>query len=80
MHAHRPAGAAFPAHIEAAIAAEQLGGQQVIILCLVTGGSLLVLLHLLLHTVKQVLRDNSGDAIRDHHIPVTQFAHVPPVL
>lgn len=47
-------GAAFAAEICPAVTAEQLGGQQIIVLGLVTGGSLFVLCQLCLHTFKQI--------------------------
>ena len=52
MHLSRAACAALAAEVGPAVAAEQLGGQQIIVLGLVTRRGLFVLRQLLLHPVK----------------------------
>ncbi len=71
------AGAAFAAHQGAALATEQLGGQQIahILFCRPTVGDP-VLLETLLHPVEQVLINNSRDAARRHNVLVSVFADV----
>ena len=49
----RPACAAFAKHQRPTVAAEQLGGEQVVILCLSTGRGFLVFGDFLLHILKQ---------------------------
>ena len=75
-----PARAAFAKHQRPTVAAEQLGGEQVVILCLSTGRGFLVFGDLLLHILKQFQRNNGRDGIRYDHIPEFQFSNVPPVL
>lgn len=71
------AGAAFAAHQGAALAAEQLSGQQIahILFCRPTMGDP-VLLETLLHPVEQVLINNSRNAARRHNVLVAVFADV----
>ena len=71
------AGAAFAAHQGAALAAEQLGGQQIahILFCRSTMGNP-ILLETLLHPVEQVLVNNSRNAARRHNVLVAVFADV----
>ena len=71
------AGAAFAAHQGAALATEQLGGQQIahILFCRPTVGDP-VLLETLLHPVEQVLINNSRDAARRHNVLVSVFTYV----
>ena len=76
----RPACAAFAKHQRPTVAAEQLGGEQVVILCLSTGRGFLVFCDLLLHILKQFQRNDGRDSIRYDHIPEFQFSDVPPVL
>ena len=73
-------GSAFAEHQRTALAAEQLGGQQIFLICLATGRGTLVLIQTLLHPVKQVLRNNNRNCIRHNDIPERQFANVPTVL
>ena len=80
MHLSRAARPALAAEIGPAVAAEQLGGQQIIVLGHVTCQSLFVLRQLLLHPVKEVLRYNGGYAVRDYHITVTELAHIAAVV
>ena len=71
------AGAALTAHQGAALAAEQLGGQQIthILFCGATVGNL-VLLETLLHPVEQVLVHDGGNAARCHDVLIAVFAYV----
>ena len=71
------AGAAFAAHQGAALATEQLSGQQIahILFCRATVGDP-VLLETLLHPVEQILVNNSRNAARHHNVLVAVFADV----
>ena len=71
------AGATFATHQGAALATEQLGGQQIahILFCRPTMGDP-VLLETLLHPVKQVLVNNGRNATRRHNVLVAVFADV----
>ena len=73
-------GSAFAEHQRTALAAEQLGGQQIFLVCLATGRGTLVLIHTLLHPVKQVFRNDSRNRIRHNDIPERQFTNVTTVL
>ena len=73
-------GSAFAKHQRTALAAEQLGGQQIFLVCLATGRGTLVLIQTLLHPVKQVFRNNNRNCIRYNDIPERQFTNVPTVL
>jgi len=76
----RPARTAFAKHQCTTVAAEQLGGEQVVILCLSTGRGFLVFGDFLLHILKQFQRNDGRDSIRYDHIPEFQFSDVPPVF
>jgi hypothetical protein len=76
----RPACAAFAKHQRPTVAAEQLGGEQVVILCLSTGRGFFVFCDLFLHILKQFQRNDGRDSIRHDHIPEFQFSDVPPVF
>ena len=76
----RPARTAFAKHQRPTVAAEQLGGEQIVILCLSTGRGFLIFGDLLLHILKQFQRNDRRDSIRHDHIPEFQFPDVPPVL
>ena len=76
----RPARTAFAKHQRPAVAAEQLGGEQIVILCLSTGRGFLVFGDLLLHILKQFQWNDGRDGIRYDHIPELQFSDVPPVF
>ena len=71
------AGAAFATHQGAALATEQLSGQQIahILFCRPTVGDP-VLLETLLHPVEQVLVNNGRNATRRHNVLVAIFADV----
>ena len=76
----RPACAALSKHQRPTVAAEQLGGEQIVVLCLSTGRGFLVFGDLLLHILKQFQRNDGRDSIRLDHIPEFQFSDVPPVF
>ena len=76
----RPARTAFAKHQCTAAATVQLGGQQVIVLCLSPGRGFLVFGDLLLHILKQFQWNDGRDSIRYDHIPELQFSDVPPVF
>ena len=69
--------AAFAAHERTALAAEQLGGQQIahILFCRATVGDL-VLLETLLHPVEQVLVHDGRNAARCHDVLISVFTDV----
>ena len=73
-------GSAFAEHQRTALAAEQLGGQQIFLVCLATGRGTLVLIHTLLHPVKQVFRNDSRNRIRRNDVSKRQFTNVTTVL
>ena len=73
-------GSAFAEHQRTALAAEQLGGQQIFLVCLVTGRGALVLVHTLLHPVKQVFRNDSRNCIWYNDVSKRQFTNVTTVL
>ena len=72
-----PACAALTEHHRTAHSAEQLGGEQVIILGLVTGRSAAVLLDFLLHFFKQVPVHDGRDAVGHHNVLEVVFSDVP---
>ena len=76
----RPARAALSKHQRPTVAAEQLGGEQIVILCLSTGRGFFVFGDFLLHILKQFQWNDGRDSIRHDHIPEFQFSDVPPVL
>ena len=73
-------GSTFAEHQRSTLAAEQLGGQQIFLICLATGRGTLVLIQTLLHPVKQVFRNNNRNCIRHNDVPERQFSNVPAVL
>ena len=76
----RPARTALAKHQCTAAAAEQLSGEQVVVLCLSSGRGFLVFGNLLLYILKQFQRHDGRNRIRHDHIPEFQFSDVPPVL
>ena len=74
------ASAGLTHHHRLAGAAKEFGGQQVIVLGLVTGRGLFVFLHLALHPLKQIHRDQSRNAIWHHDIAVLVFTDILPVV
>ena len=79
VHLPGVADTAFPEHQCSALAAVQLGGEQIAFLCLMTGRGLFIFRQLFLHLVEQVLRYQRRDCIGLYHIPQTQFADVPAI-
>ena len=73
-------GSAFAEHQRTTLAAEQLGGQQIFLVCLAAGRGTLVLIQTLLHPVKQFFRNNNRNCIRHNDVPERQFSNVPAVL
>ena len=71
------AGAAFATHQGAALATEQLGGQQIahILFCRPTVGDL-VLLKTLLYPVEQILVHDGGNAARCHDVFIAVLSYV----
>ena len=76
----RPACAALTAEVSAAIAAEDPGGKQIIVLGLVTGRGLFVDCQFFLHAVEQVLRYDSRNTVRDHGVPESKLPDITPIV
>ena len=76
----RPARATFAKHQRPTIAAEQLGGEQGVILCLSTGRGFLVFGDLLLHILKQFQWNDGRDSIRYDYIPEFQLPDVAAIV
>ena len=76
----RPACAALAKHQRPTVAAEQLGGEQIIVLCLSTGRGFLVFGDFFLNIIEQFQRHDGRDGIRYDHVPEFQFSDVPPIL
>ena len=73
------ADTAFSEHHRTALAAVQLGGQQIAFLCLMTGRCLFIFRQLFLHLVEQLFRYQCWDRIGLYHIPQAKFADVPAI-
>ena len=69
--------AALAEHHRAAHSAEQLGGEQIIVLGLVTSRSAAILLDFLLYFFKQVLVHDGRDAVGHHNVLEVVFSDVP---
>ena len=76
----RPACAAFAKHQRPTVAAEQLGGEQVVILCLSTGRGFLVFQHLFLYIVEKLCRHNGGNRIGNQNITIFQLPDVAAIV
>ena len=63
-----------------AVAAEQLCGQQILVLCFVLSGRFLVCGGSLLHLLKQLGRNDGGDSIGNNHVTVLILANVSAVV
>ena len=74
------AGAALAAHQGAALAAEQLGGKQIVDICLVVGRCLTVNLAPALDRIETLRVDDGRYSIRDDGILISVFAQIPAVL
>ena len=68
---------ALAEHHRAAHSAEQLGGEQVIVLGLVAGRSAAVLFDFQLHFLKQILVHDGRDAVGHHNVLEVVFSDVP---
>ena len=72
----RPARAALSKHQRTAMTAEQLGGEQIVILCLSTGRGFLVFQHLLLYIVEKLYGHDRWNRIGNQDVPVLQFTNI----
>ena len=76
----RVASAAFPRHHGAALAAEQLGGEQIVDIRLVVGGCLTVNLTPALDRIEAIRGDDGRDGVRDNGILIAVFAQIPAIF
>ena len=76
----RPARAALTKHQCPAVAAEQLGGEQVVILCLSTGRGFFVFGDLFLHIVEKLCGHNGGNRIGNQNITIFQLPDVAAIV
>ena len=76
----RPACAAFAKHQRPTVAAEQLGGEQIIVLCLSTGRGFLVFGDLFLHIVEKLCGHNGGNRIGNQNITIFQLPDVAAIV
>ena len=76
----RPARAAFAKHQRPTIAAEQLGGEQGVILCLSTGRGFLVFQHLFLYIVEKLCGHNGENRIGNQNITIFQLPDVAAIV
>ena len=76
----RPACAALAKHQRPTVAAEQLGGEQIIVLCLSTGRGFLVFGDLLLHIVEKLCGHNGGNRIGNQNITIFQLPDVAAIV
>ena len=72
----RPARAALSKHQRPTVAAEQLGGEQIVVLCLSPGRSFLVFQHLLLHLIENLHGHDGRNRIGNQDVPVLQFTNI----
>ena len=75
-----PSRAAFAKHQCTTVAAEQLGGQQVIILCLSPRRGFLVFQHLFLYIVEKLCGHNGGNRIGNQNITIFQLPDVAAIV
>ena len=76
----RPARTAFAKHQCTTVAAEQLGGEQVVILCLSTGRGFFVFGDLFLHIVEKLCGHNGGNRIGNQNITIFQLPDVAAIV
>ena len=76
----RPACAAFAKHQRPTVAAEQLGGEQVVVLCLSTGRGFLIFQHLFLYIVEKLCGHNGGNRIGNQNITIFQLPDVAAIV
>ena len=72
----RPARAALSKHQRPTVAAEQLGGEQIVVLCLSTGRGFLVFQHLLLYIVEKLYGHDRWNRIGNQDVPVLHLADI----
>ena len=72
----RPARAALSKHQRPTVAAEQLGGEQIVVLCLSTGRGFLVFQHLLQYIVEKLYGHDRWNRIGNQDVPVLQLADI----
>ena len=72
----RPARTAFAKHQRPTVAAEQLGGEQVVVLCLSSGRGFLVFQHFLLHIIEKFHRHDRWNRIGNQDITVFQLTNI----
>ena len=75
-----PACPTLAAEVGSTVAAEQFGGQQIIVLGFVTGRGFLILCQLALHPGKEVLWNDGWDTVRHDHITILELADIAPVM
>ena len=71
-----PARTALAKHQRPTVATEQLGGEQVVVLCLSTGRGFLVFQHLLLYIVEKLYGHDRWNRIGNQDVPVLQLADI----
>ena len=76
----RPARTAFAKHQCTTVAAEQLGGEQGVILCLSTGRGFLVFQHLFLYIVEKLCGHNGENRIGNQNITIFQLPDVAAIV
>ena len=72
----RPARAALSKHQRPTVAAEQLGGEQIVVLCLSTGRGFLVFQHLFLYIIEKLCGHDRWNRIGNQDVPVLQLADI----
>ena len=75
-----PAFSTLTTEIGSAVSAKQFGGQQIIVPGLMAGRGFSVFLRLLLKPVKEIMRNNLRDSIRNKDVSILIFANVAPVF
>ena len=78
--ASRSAGAALPEHQRPAGTTKELGGQQIVVLCLAPGRGLFIFGYLSLHFLKQFKGNNRRDRICNQDIPILQLSYIAAVF
>ena len=72
----RPARTAFAKHQRPAVTTVQLGGEQIVVLCLSSGGGFLVFQHFLLHIIEKFHRHDRWNRIGNQDITVFQLTNI----
>ena len=80
MNFSRPARTALSKHQRTAVTTVQLGGKQIVILCLSTGRGFFVFGDLFLHIVEKLCGHNGGNRIGNQNITIFQLPDVAPIL